>query len=529
MIRAHSEIVRTNSFSASMADGDDLLQEGTAGDIFRKLGAEPIINCTGVRTLYGGGNPTEAVIAAMNLASRAFVDLNELAEAIGRKLASLTGAEWGFVTAGSVAALSQAIAACVAGNDPEKMKKLPLQRGKMVVVAADQRMPYEAAIRAVGCTVTAIKRASDLDDMPLEDIVAICLVGHDIPTSALPFEQMAKRAKGYRIPLIVDAAGLAPTFPNTWLLNGADLLIHSGGKYIRGPQSTGFLLGSKRLCRAAYLNGPPGQSFGRSMKVGKDEIVGAYVALEQWVAGGEAARAMNRWRACIAELEHEFLRLPELFVERIEPDSAFCNPRIAVSWDRATFPICSQVIAERLSRALPRIILHDYWHAPQRIVVDPTNLTLNEAKIVGRSIVREIAAPSELAVLPAKEALNVSGHWELSVEFLHGAATHEFVLFQDGQTIAGNHFGTEVSGVCHGTIVGPSLTLISRLPGDPMGLDYEFEGILHSDLLTGVVHLGASTPKHNGLSFRRQFGHANWSGRRVGTSNNSKGGDNASC
>ncbi|MEZ2146731.1 aminotransferase class V-fold PLP-dependent enzyme [Bradyrhizobium sp. DN5] len=266
-----------------------------AGQVFRDLGLEPIINCTGVRTSYGGCNPTQSVIAAMEASGRGFVVLNELAEAIGRKLAALTGAEWGLVTAGSAAAISQAVAACVASNDPEKMLKLPLRGEKVVVVAADQRMAYEHAIRAVGCMVLPIGHVSDLDQLPIENIAAICVVASDIPKSVLPFEEIALRTKQLGIPLIVDGAGEAPKVPNVWLQNGADLLIHSGGKYISGPQSTGFLLGSERLCRAAYLNGPPGQSFGRSMKVGKDEIIGAYVALEQWVMG-EAARAMERWR-----------------------------------------------------------------------------------------------------------------------------------------------------------------------------------------------------------------------------------------
>ncbi|MBB4396519.1 hypothetical protein [Bradyrhizobium sp. ERR14] len=96
-------------------------------------------------------------LAAMEASGQGFVVLNELAEAVGRKLAALTGAEWGLVTAGSAAAVSQAVAACVAGDDPEKMLKLPLRDERMVVVAADQRMAYEHAIRAVGCGVASYR------------------------------------------------------------------------------------------------------------------------------------------------------------------------------------------------------------------------------------------------------------------------------------------------------------------------------------------------------------------------------------
>lgn len=133
-------------------DRDGAPHDGpAAGQLLRDLGVEPIINCTGVRTSYGGCSPTRSVLVAMEASARSFVIMNELAEAIGRKLAALTGAEWGLVTAGTAAAVSQAVAACVAGNDPEKMLKLPLRGERVVVVAADQRMAYQHAIRGVGC------------------------------------------------------------------------------------------------------------------------------------------------------------------------------------------------------------------------------------------------------------------------------------------------------------------------------------------------------------------------------------------
>lgn len=365
-------------------------------------------------------------------------------------------------------------------------------------------MAYEHAIRAVGCMVRPIDRASDLDQIEIEKIAAICVVASDIPKLVLSFEQIVLRSKQLGIGLIVDAAGQAPRFPNIWLREGADLLIRSGGKYIRGPQSTGFLLGSERLCRAAYLNGPPGQSFGRSMKVGKDEIIGAYVALERWVRG--AARAMERWRECISIMKREFSSLPGP-AEEMEPDSAFCNPRIAVSWQAKRFPVTADVIARRLATGRPRIVLHDCWQRPQRIVVDPTNLTKVEAEIVGRSIFHAISEPPLAPAAPQEAGFEeLAGAWQVFIDFLQGSAGHAFMLLQDRQNIAGTHIGAEVSGNCRGNIVGSKLKLFSQLPGDPLALDYEFEGTLHDGILTGGVFLGASAAKYSGLTFRRQFG-----------------------
>ena len=89
------------------------------------LGVRPIINCCAVRTLYGGSLMLPQVKAAMAEASRQFVNLDELMEAAGQRLAELTQAEWGMVTCGSAAAMALATAACIAGNDPVKMLRLP--------------------------------------------------------------------------------------------------------------------------------------------------------------------------------------------------------------------------------------------------------------------------------------------------------------------------------------------------------------------------------------------------------------------
>lgn len=201
---------------------------------------------------------------------------------------------------------------------------------------------------------------------------------------------------------------------------------------------------------------------------------------------------------------------------RDRASSAFCNPRIAVSWQAKTFPVNADVIARRLASGRPRIVLHDCWQRPQRIVVDPTNLTKVEAEIVGRSIVHAIAEPASAPAAPQVGVFGeLAGAWQVFIDFLHGSTVHSFLLVQDRQNIAGTHIGAEVSGNCRGNIFGSKLKLFSQLPGDPLALDYEFEGTLRDAILTGVVHLGASAAKYSGLTFRRQFGRASWRATRI--------------
>src|SRR6266487_6415748 len=69
-------------------------------DIYRSIGVRPLINCRGTLTVISGSLELPEVRAAKDAAAQHFVQLDELMEAIGKRLAELTGAEWGMVSAG---------------------------------------------------------------------------------------------------------------------------------------------------------------------------------------------------------------------------------------------------------------------------------------------------------------------------------------------------------------------------------------------------------------------------------------------
>src|SRR6187455_903428 len=88
-------------------------------DVYGAIGVRPLINGRGTFTIISGSTMLPEVRAAMDAASRQYVHLDELAEAVGARLAALTGAEWGLVTCGCSAALMHASSACVAGGNPD--------------------------------------------------------------------------------------------------------------------------------------------------------------------------------------------------------------------------------------------------------------------------------------------------------------------------------------------------------------------------------------------------------------------------
>lgn len=171
------------------------------GWIYRELGVEPFIQCAGVRTNYGASNPSDEVISAMDAAAAAFVDMDELAEAVGQRMAALTGAEWGVITAGTAASLSLATAACIAGNNPELMLRLPDTAGlrNKVLIPVDQRFPYEQAIRIAGAEIVGVSTMAELA-LALDGKVAmICLLGRADDASALPLSSLLPFARAHGV------------------------------------------------------------------------------------------------------------------------------------------------------------------------------------------------------------------------------------------------------------------------------------------------------------------------------------------
>jgi seryl-tRNA(Sec) selenium transferase len=94
-------------------------------NLYEQIGVRPLVNAKGTYTIISGSLSLPEVKQAMEEASRHYVNMDELMAAVGARLAKITGADWGIVTAGCAAAIAGATAACIAGTDPEKSQKMP--------------------------------------------------------------------------------------------------------------------------------------------------------------------------------------------------------------------------------------------------------------------------------------------------------------------------------------------------------------------------------------------------------------------
>src|SRR5262249_5291028 len=128
-------------------------------EIYQSIGVEPVINCRGTFTIIGASVELPEGRAAMDAAAQQCVQLDKLAEAVGWRLAELSGAEWGMVSSGCAAGLKHVTAACVAGGNPEKLLRIPDLTGMEkteVVIPSSSRNVYDHAVRNIGVKMIGV-------------------------------------------------------------------------------------------------------------------------------------------------------------------------------------------------------------------------------------------------------------------------------------------------------------------------------------------------------------------------------------
>lgn len=277
--------------------------------IYEDLGLKPIINADSRMTAIGGSIMLPQVMAAMEEASRHHVDMFVLQQRVGERIAALTNNADAFVCTGAAAGIFISILSCMTGDDPAAISRLPTARPArhQVVVHRAHRIPYDPAIQLAGADIVEIGNALQTFEWELEAAItdataAIFFVaGEHLRRGALPLETTIAVAHRYGVPVVVDAAAQLPPRSNLWHFTrdlGADLAVFSGGKDLRGPQSSGFVVGRADLIAGCRAHASPHQRLARMAKVGKEEMIGLLRAIELYLEEDEAGR-MDRFEAIV--------------------------------------------------------------------------------------------------------------------------------------------------------------------------------------------------------------------------------------
>jgi L-seryl-tRNA(Ser) seleniumtransferase len=322
-------------------------------DGYEKLGVRPLINARGTYTYVGGSLELPQVRVAAERAAHQFVDMFELQHAAGRRLAEISGAEFGMVTCGAAAAIATGLAAVLAGTDQDKIWQLPDTTGmKHEVVMLGGRNAFDSALRMVGGKLTVAPTLAELPGAITGQTAMVYTAWHD---ERVKDAVAITKAKG--VPLFVDGSDSVPPFENftkfaKW---GVDLYTISGGKGLGGPQSSGVLLGRKDLIEAGMANSAPWEgAVCRAMKVGKEEIMGVLAAVEYW-STADLPALMKMWQARVERVQKLVETVPGVTTVLYTPVGSNSYPTLTVKWDEAAFGLTVAQCAEQLSAGTPRI------------------------------------------------------------------------------------------------------------------------------------------------------------------------------
>lgn len=487
-------------------------------DTYDALGVRPFINCCGSRTIHGGSIMQPAALAAMNAAAARFVNIEELMAAAGRRLAELTGVPAAMVSSGAAAALAHGTAACIAGADPERMLRLPDTSGfeHRVVMLSSHRFSYDHAIRATGARIVEVGGREEMAAALEEGAAMIAVLGNREHVAEVRLAEMADLARPHGVPILVDAASERLRRPEPYLAAGASLVAYSGGKYLRGPQPTGLLLGQRDLVESAWCNAAPHHAFGRAMKIGKEEVMGLLAAVEHWAAQRDPGQERQALEADVRTIAEEVERLSGVETRIVEPSApGDYTPVLEVRWDGTGRDLGGLDLRERLLEGEPRIMLDDRGATATSVLVTPSSLQPGEARAVGERIRAALeAAPAGPRPPDPPAAIDIGGDWEIDIVFARGAATHRFALEQRGAQVTGRHRTLHLDNPVEGTVRGNEVELASEHRFEGTHLAYRFSGRLDDGILEGTVALGSTGTSAPGPLNQREYGMAHWSGRR---------------
>ena len=213
------------------------------------------------------------------------------------------------------------------------------------------------------------------------------------------------------------------------------MVVYSGGKFLRGPQTSGLLLGRKNLVQAAWRNAGPHQAIGRPMKVSKEDIVGVLAAVQYWFEDRDVVAEERRWKEACDVIAASVNAVPGVASELLPPANVVRVPRLRVRWDRSRVKLDGETMRQLLQDGTPRIMVDDMSLTKDSITLDPFGLQPGEAGDVGRAVAARLAAAQSAAVQSRVSApRHVAGDWEVRVDLFawraNAAGPHRAASFR---------------------------------------------------------------------------------------------------
>jgi len=367
-------------------------------DLLKELKVRTFINARGTITFMTGSLMHDYVLDAINNSSKDYCMLDELQDKVGERIAKMAHAEAATVTSGAFSAITLGMAGILTGMDLKKVEQLPmLEEGGMkseVIIQNGHKIHYNHALVNCGVKLVYVETAEDVDKAVNEKTASMHFLGSALYQGKIQHGQWLDLAKKHNLPASIDMAANVPPVENLWKFNdmGYSFVAMSGGKAIRGPQSTGILMGKKDIISAARLSAPPrGATIGRGMKVNKEEILGLYVALESYITR-DHDKEWKEWEDRVAVIENAAKSVKNVTTTITVPPVADHTPTLQILWDTEKIRLSGDELLQALIKGSPSI--EAYGGGKNSITVSPWMMIPGQEKIVAARIKEELLKAS---------------------------------------------------------------------------------------------------------------------------------------
>ena len=300
-------------------------------NVYERLGVRRVINAWGVATELGGWTPSRKVMQAMERANDATVEMQDLLEKSGEFIADILGVEAAYVTSGGAAAQALSIAACMAGEDPQKIARLPDTAGMKdeVVIQARNRYMFDRCYTLTGAALVEAGDGGGTSESDLRDVIGprtaavAYYIQPPIDDAIVSLEDTVTIARSRGVPAVADAC--SQIYPLDYFRRCAQSadLVTFGAKYMGAPHSAGFVCGKRELINAVSAQSfvsyhyDGGKAVGRAMKIDRHEIIGVITAIEDWFTMDHEERILE-YEARFADIAEAVQDLEGVATRRTE-------------------------------------------------------------------------------------------------------------------------------------------------------------------------------------------------------------------
>ena len=337
----------------------ELLASNLRRNFFKELGLRTFINAAGTYTSMTGSLMPKEVIEAISYSAEEYVNLDDLQDKVGERIAELLECEYATVSSGCFGAMSIGMAGVITGKDPKKVKQLPNTNGMKneVIMQESHSIGYAQALTNVGAKIVKVKTAKQLENAISNKTCMLWFLNAHTDRGEIKWEEFISLGKKYKIPTFIDCAADVPPVENLFRFTkmGFDLVAFSGGKGLRGPQSAGLLLGKREYIEAARMHTPPrGETIARGMKVNKEEVLGMLAALELYLEK-DHNKEWEMWESQIKLISDSASSIEGVETEIHVPKYANHVPSLRIRWNEKKVKISPNEVRKQLSEGHPSI------------------------------------------------------------------------------------------------------------------------------------------------------------------------------